>query len=126
MPITLICFTLLGISMVGIPPFCGFFSKKDLCLGALASGIPVVRYAGPVILLISALLTAGYLLVPAFHAFYRTPEGVKEGEQTKSCEAGLWILIPLVVLAAATIIFGICFSGFETLCIDIAYLNGIF
>ena len=85
-----------------------------------------MRYAGPVILLISALLTAGYLLVPAFHAFYRTPDGVKEGEKPKSCEAGLWILVPLGLLAAAAILFGICFSGFEKLCIDIAYLNGIF
>lgn len=126
MPITLICFTLLGISMVGIPPFCGFFSKKELCLGALATGYPIVGYAGPVILLVSALLTAGYLLVPAFHAFYRTPDGVKEGEKTKTCEANLWILIPLVLLAAATVILGICFSGFEKLCIDIAYLKGIF
>ena len=79
-------------------------------------------YAGPVILLVSALLTAGYLLVPAFHAFYRTPDGVEEGEKPKSCEANLWILIPLVLLAAATVILGICFSGFEKLCTDITYL----
>lgn len=126
MPVTMWCFTLFGISMVGIPPFCGFFSKKDLCMGALHSQIPFVCYAGPVILLISALLTAGYLLVPAFHAFYRTPDGTAEGSKPKSCEANFWILIPLVFLAAATVLFGIWTSGLNNTFMNIAYFSGIF
>lgn len=126
MPVTMCCFTLFGISMVGIPPFCGFFSKKDLCLGALCSQIPFFRYAGPIILLISALLTSGYLLVPAFHAFYQTPDGVEEGKHPDSCEANQWILIPLIFLATATIILGIWTSGLNDILINIAYFSQIF
>lgn len=109
MPVTMWCFTLLSISMVGIPPFCGFFSKKDLCLGALASDIPFVRFAGPVILLISALLTAGYLLTITFEAFYREPV-----EKNKR-EANAWIFVPLVLLAAATVVFGIYTAGLDNI-----------
>lgn len=126
MPVTMLCFTLFGISMVGIPPFCGFFSKKDLCLGALAGNIPFVRYGGPIILLISALLTAGYLLVPAFEAFYRTPENVAGEKAPKKCEANLWILLPLILLATATLVLGIFSSGLNEVFIDIAYFTGIF
>ena len=126
MPVTMLCFTLFGISMVGIPPFCGFFSKKDLCLGALAGNIPFVRYVGPIILLISALLTAGYLLVPAFEAFYRTPENVAGEKAPKKCEANLWILLPLILLATATLVLGIFSSGLNEVFIDIAYFTGIF
>ena len=126
MPVTMLCFTLFGISMVGIPPFCGFFSKKDLCLGALAGNIPFVRYVGPIILLISALLTAGYLLVPAFEAFYCTPENVAGEKAPKKCEANLWILLPLILLATATLVLGIFSSGLNEVLIDIAYFTGIF
>lgn len=121
MPITMWCFTLLSISMVGIPPFCGFISKKDLCLGAFISDIPVIRYLGPVILLISALLTAGYLLTITFDAFYEkpTPDGTK-------CEANWMILVPLLLLAAASILFGIFTSGLDDVLMSITYYGNIF
>lgn len=111
MPVTFLCFTFFGVSMVGIPPFCGFFSKKDLCLGALGSNLPIVRYIGPVILLISALLTAGYLIVPAFQSFYQAPADSGSKRKAFDCEANLWILIPLVILATATLLFGIFSSS---------------
>lgn len=120
MPVTMWCFTILSISMVGIPPLCGFFSKKDLCMGALASGIPIVQYAGSVILLISALLTAGYLLTISFRAFYeKAPAGEK-------CEANLWILIPLVILASATVLLGVFDSGLNHLLANISNFGSIF
>ena len=62
MPVTMWCFTLCSLALIGIPPMCGFMSKWYLAIGSLDSGIPVISWLGPAILLISALLTAGYLL----------------------------------------------------------------
>ena len=37
MPVTMVCFTLASLALVGIPPFSGFVSKWKLCIGALYS-----------------------------------------------------------------------------------------
>ena len=69
--ITMWCFTLSSLSLVGIPPTGGFVSKWLLAQGALASGIPgALPYVGIAILMISALLTAGYLLSIVTRAFF--------------------------------------------------------
>lgn len=69
MPVTMWCFTLCSLGLIGIPPFSGFASKWYLCLGAMESGMEVFSWLGPVVLLISALLTAGYLLPVSIRAF---------------------------------------------------------
>ena len=76
MPVTLACFTVASLGLVGIPPCMGFISKWYLAQGSLAAtGVnAVLNVVGPVILLISALLTAGYLLPISIDAFFgRTP-----------------------------------------------------
>ncbi|MCM1173770.1 MAG: proton-conducting membrane transporter [Blautia sp.] len=62
MKVTLWCYTFASLSLIGIPPFSGFTSKWYLAQGALQSETGIFRILGPVILLLSALLTAGYLL----------------------------------------------------------------
>ena len=70
LPVTMLCFTFFSMSLVGIPPFGGFWSKWHLCLAAL-EGLPtVLRYLVPVVLILSALLTAGYLFAPIVSAFF--------------------------------------------------------
>ena len=69
MPVTMWCFTLVSITLIGIPPTSAFVSKWYLAVGALATEIPVVRWLGPAVLLVSALLTAGYLLTIAIQGF---------------------------------------------------------
>ncbi|MCF0142193.1 MAG: hypothetical protein HUJ75_02320, partial [Parasporobacterium sp.] len=69
MPLMLWCYTIVSLGLIGIPPFGGFASKWYLCLGALDSGIPVFGWLGPVVLLVSALLTAGYLLPISIKGF---------------------------------------------------------
>ena len=98
MPVVMWGFTLCSLALIGIPPMCGFMSKWYLALGSLESGIPVISWLGPVILLISALLTAAYLLPVVFHGFF-PGEGFDYAALEKK-EPNLWMLIPIITLAA--------------------------
>ena len=104
LPITFGCFTLASLSLIGIPPFCGFISKWYLAEGALTSTLSVINWLGPVILLVSALLTAGYLLPITIAAFF---PGKDFKPQKTYKEGGLWMTVPLIILAALSLIFGI-------------------
>ncbi|MGN1205436.1 MAG: complex I subunit 5 family protein [Eubacterium sp.] len=101
MPITMTCFTMASLALVGIPPFSGFVSKWKLGIGALLTQIPGASIAGPIVLLVSALLTAGYLLTVSVHAFYDKPETeMRVKEDVK-------MVIPMVILAALALLLGI-------------------
>lgn len=109
MPVTLACFTLGSLSLVGIPPFAGFFSKWYLANGSLASEIPVFGWLGPVVLLLSALLTAGYLFPIAVQGFL--PGKAYDRNPEKKCEAGLTMTIPMMILAALALLLGVFSTG---------------
>ena len=108
MPVTMWCFTLLGVALVGIPPASAFVSKWQLAVGTLASGTGFFTWLGPVILLLSALLTAGYLFPISINAFF--PDNNAKITTQESVEPGASILLPLVLLTAAAFLAGI-FSG---------------
>lgn len=103
MPGTIWCFTLAGLALVGVPPLSGFVSKWYLASGALSANIGFLGWLGPVILLVSALLTAGYL-------FPVTMKGFLPGHQEvlfERCEAPKIMLIPTALLTAAAVLFGV-------------------
>ncbi|MDE7340824.1 MAG: proton-conducting membrane transporter [Lachnospiraceae bacterium] len=75
MKVTLWCYTFASLALIGIPPFSGFTSKWYLAQGALQSETGIFRILGPVILLVSALLTAGYLLPITMKGFLPGVEG---------------------------------------------------
>ena len=106
MPGVMWCFTLVSVGLVGIPPCLGFVSKWYLAQGSLNSVIQpgFFTWLGPVILLISALLTAGYLLSLSIHAFFpRTP--LPAGYQ--KLEPGAGMLVPMLILTFLSIALGI-------------------
>ena len=70
MPLTMLCFTVVSLSLVGIPPFGGFWSKWYLATAALAAAPGALGYVIPAVLILSALLTAGYLSQPIISAFF--------------------------------------------------------
>ena len=112
MPKTFGAFTLLSLSLIGIPPFAGFVSKWYLAEGALTSGLSVYSWLGPVILIVSALLTAGYLLPISVAGFF---PGADTAIPKQNSEGGLRMLLPLFVLAGLTLVLGLgggLLSGF--------------
>ena len=104
MPVTFACFTALSLSLIGIPPTGGFFSKWHLATAALESTeLGIISWLAPVILLVSALLTAGYLLSITIKAFW----GKAEGEEIKAIKEPKLMVIPLIILSALAFIGGI-------------------
>ena len=106
MPKTLWCYTIVSLGLIGIPPTSGFISKWYLAEGALGANVGIFRYLGPIVLLVSALLTAGYLLPITMNGFFPG----KEEESPKAVriqEPAAGMLLRLVILAALCLLLGI-------------------
>ena len=99
MPITMGCFAIASVSLIGIPPTNGFVSKWYLAQGGLNLG----KWIFPVILLLSALLTALYLLPVITEAFFR--KGEQEAAVVK--EAPLKMLVPIVSITVIVVLLGL-------------------
>lgn len=117
MPITLWSFTIAALGLIGIPPAAGFVSKWYLALGALDSGLKVINWLAPVILLVSALLTAAYLLPITIAGFFPGKD-FPAMERTKEGTAIMWL--PIAILGALTLILGIFAGGLTDWVIHIA------
>lgn len=110
MPATLACYTAVSLGLVGIPPFSGFVSKWYLASGALASTAGPWCYIGPVVLLISALLTAGYLLPMSIQGFLPGEEfddSILKSRNLLKREPDFRMLVPIGILTAGTLWFGL-------------------
>ena len=105
MPIVMWCFTAASLSLIGIPPACGFISKWFLAEAALMPGFGILGIVGVAVLMISALLTAGYLLPIISDAFF--PGDDYDYGNLKKKEPGRMMTLPLLILSASVIIFGI-------------------
>lgn len=112
------CFTLVSLTLIGIPPTSAFVSKWYLISGALDSGIPGLSWVGPVVLLISALLTAGYLLTISIKAFF--PGEDYDYTKLVNHEPTWRMLLPMVVMTALAVILGIWPAGLMKIFADIA------
>ncbi|MDO4633154.1 MAG: proton-conducting transporter membrane subunit [Eubacteriales bacterium] len=104
MPKTIWCYTFASLALIGIPPASGFISKWYLAEGALNAGIGAYGWIGPVVLLISALLTAGYLLPVTIKGFF---PGDAAKESYENLEPSRLMLVPLAILAALTLLLGV-------------------
>ena len=114
MPWTMGAFTIGAIGLAGIPPINGFVSKWYLGLGSLEAGtlIPLG------ILVISGILNAAYFFPIVYIAFFKKGKGL-EGKG----EAPLAMVIPLVITAILSLLFGIypdLFFKFYRMAVDIA------
>lgn len=118
MPVTMWCFTLVSLTLIGIPPTSAFVSKWYLISGALDSGILGLSWIGPIVLLISALLTAGYLLTISIKAFL--PGEDYNYAKLVNHEPTWRMLMPMIVMTALAVILGIWPGGLMRMFADIA------
>jgi len=119
MPVTIWSYTFASLALIGIPPFSGFVSKWYLASAALDSGLGVFTWLVPVILLISALLTAGYLLPVTIMGFFPGKDYKFDGAR---CEKDKAMLIPIVVLAVFTLLSGLLPGGITAWVTELAAL----
>ena len=105
MPVSFAAFTVAGISLTGIPPFCGFMSKYGIATAAAAQGTPFA-YFGIAALVASALFTAMYLLTICIRAYF-PPAGFQYKSIEDVKEANRYMTIPLVVLAFIILYLGL-------------------
>ena len=96
MPITFTAFALGALSIIGLPPLGGFISKWQLLVGAVEAGQLLLL----VVLLCSSLLNAAYFLPIIYRAFlYPLPPGTS----TELAEAPVFCLVPICVVALASL-----------------------
>jgi len=101
MPLMMSAFTVAALSMVGIPPTAGFFSKWYLVLG----GIEANNWVFVAVILASSLLTAVYFF-RMIEKLFATPSGGDPAvEQAR--EPSARILTPIIILAIGIIVLGL-------------------
>lgn len=105
MPIVFSIFTLSSLALMGVPLFAGFISKWNLATAAAQSNNPLA-FVGIGALLVSALLTAIYMLTIVFRAFICERDS-KEPECDEHKDPNIQMLLPLFIFAAVIIILGI-------------------
>jgi multicomponent Na+:H+ antiporter subunit D len=102
MPYTMLAFSIAALSMVGVPPLCGFFSKWFLALGAIESG--GWKWIFSLVILSSSLLNAGYFL----RVLEKTWFGKSPHEEVDEVPKGM--LLPTLTLGAGCILLGVLVS----------------
>ncbi len=107
MPVTMWSFTLASLSLIGIPPFAGFISKWHLALASLDALPGAFAVLAPAVLLISALLTAGYLLPVVIAGFF---PGNDYDLKTPKTEAPAVMSAPVLFFGLATLAAGVAAS----------------
>jgi multicomponent Na+:H+ antiporter subunit D len=73
MPITMTAFLIGALSIIGLPPMCGTWSKWMLVQGTLDAK----QWALTAVLLVSSLLNISYLLVVPLRGFFGRPDGAE-------------------------------------------------
>jgi multicomponent Na+:H+ antiporter subunit D len=115
MPVTMLAFLIGSLSIIGLPPLGGSWSKWELALGALDAGYTIV--VG--VLMLSSLLSAGYLLPIVARGFFSQPSDatvedtvvIKEAPAAclvaSSCTAILCIVLFFVAGQIQTLLSGL-------------------
>lgn len=102
MPIVFGTFTVAGLGLMGVPGFAGFISKWNLAQAAVESE-NVLAYFGIAGILISAFLTALYIMNVVIRAFFPSHQAVV----LEQAEDPTWKMkFPLVLFAVATVVLG--------------------
>lgn len=120
MPWTMAGFVLAGLSIIGVPPTCGFFSKWYLLLGGIEAG----AYFFVAALLVSSLICA-VLFFRVFEIGFFEPETDGHRDFSRAVtqqEAPVSMLIPLGLTTVSLVVLGL-YSGFIVETIILPFLS---
>ncbi len=106
LPITHATFLLGYLAIIGFPFFSGYFSKDEIIIQALANK-PLIGY----LLILAAFMTAFYMSRVYFLTFWGKFRGTHEQEHHLH-ESPLTMTIPLMVLAALSVVGGFLLHGY--------------
>ncbi len=123
MPFTMGAFVVGALSIIGVPPTCGFFSKWYLISGGIAAG----HYGFVVALLFSSLVNV-VLFFRIIELGYFEPFSDHHGHNHQSepiDEAPLSMLVPLIIVAAGLVVVGMYTGDIVTRIIDFSIPAGI-
>ena len=100
MPVTMFAFLVGALSVIGLPPLGGSWSKFLLALGAAGAD----RYVFVGVLMLSTLLNVAYLLPPVARAFFLPPPGAPNDRRIPVNEAPFACLAAICVTAAGSVL----------------------
>ena len=100
MPVTFIAFTIGALGMCALPPTAGYLSHHFLVHGCEEAGGAISYF--PYILLIAAILDVMYFFPIIYIAFFKKSP---DGSGSKIKEAPLFMLVPIVITGACSVIF---------------------
>lgn len=105
MPKVFLIFTVSSFALMGVPGLCGFISKWNLAKGAVESQNPLA-YAGLGAILISALLTAIYMLTIVVRAFFPGKD-FDYGTVSDAKDPNWMMILPLTVFVILMFLIGL-------------------
>ncbi|MCR4748538.1 MAG: proton-conducting membrane transporter [Lachnospiraceae bacterium] len=105
MPITFCIFTVSSLALMGVPGLAGFVSKWNLATAAAQSNNRL-GYIGIGALLISALLTAIYMMSIVMRAF-EPGNDFNDEKISQYKDPNILMILPLVIFTIVVIIFGL-------------------
>jgi len=115
-PWTMASFSVAAISMVGLPPLAGFFSKWYLALGTIDNS----NWLFLAVILISSLLNAVYFFRILEKVYMKNPsKGQKEPSDGVKDEVPFSMLGPTALLAIALIVIGFANAAIVGVLLDI-------
>ena len=106
LPLTFAMFILAGLSIVGIPCFAGFISKLQIALATLENP-SWYNIIGLVALLISALLTAIYVLDIVIRVFFKKPNENNLSNFEKAKEGNIKFILPIATFSILSFVLGV-------------------
>jgi multicomponent Na+:H+ antiporter subunit D len=99
LPVTMGVFVVGGLGLIGVPLTAGFISKWYLVTGAIQAG----RYEMAAVVLVGSILALMYVWRVVEQIYF----GKRPEDAPKLREAPLTMLVPMVLLAGASIYFGV-------------------
>ena len=118
MPVIFFALGLSGMGLMGVPGLAGFISKWNLTAAAVGSQNPLA-YVGIVCLLISALLTAIYMMSILLRAFFPSKE-LDENTILQVTDPGWKMCVPILICSVLTVLLGMFSSPLVKFLQDVA------